>query len=99
MIRLTSAIMISAACAAMAAVFIPGLAALAAGAAQTATADQATTAQNPAAIDRDRAAACTQSWPYYEPPCLRDDRRPGERPRVVRIIAIERLALNGSHSR
>ncbi len=41
---------------------------------------------------------CTESWPYYEPACLHDSRRPGGRARVVRIISTERSAVEGSRS-
>jgi hypothetical protein len=81
MIRLTSAIMVAASCAASVAVFIPGFAPQAA-------------ARTKAGADR--PAACTQAWPYYAPPCLHDDRPAGARPRVVRIIAIERIAPDRS---
>jgi hypothetical protein len=89
MIRFTSAIMVSAACALTVVVFMPGFVPQVA----------AHTAQSPARAATERTVACTQSWPYYEPACLHDDRQPGGHARIVRIIPIERTALTDSASR
>jgi len=40
------------------------------------------------------AAACVQAWPYYEPSCLRDARRPGSSVRVVRVITAGKPAAD-----
>jgi len=43
---------------------------------------------------RPLGAACSQSaWPYYEPACLRDRRRPAGRAREVRVVSAERLSF------
>ncbi len=36
-----------------------------------------------------RRAVCTRAWPYYEPACLRDDRRSDGKVRVVRVIVAD----------
>jgi hypothetical protein len=41
---------------------------------------------------RERKIICTQSWPYYENSCLRDDRQTNAAHRVVRVIAANRAA-------
>lgn len=46
-----------------------------------------------AAVDR---PACTESWPFYEASCLRDDRQPEGKARAVRIVSADRLAPAGS---
>lgn len=44
-----------------------------------------------------RNTICTQSWPYYEPSCLREGTAPGHNPRVVRVVTADR-AVTGSIS-
>jgi hypothetical protein len=57
------------------------------------------TAGKPEAIEpnigngsHERKIVCAQSWPYYEPACLRDGRQSNGSPRVVRVIAHDRTA-------
>ncbi len=50
--------------------------------------------QNVGNGSRDRKNACAQSWPYYEPSCLRDGRQADGNARVVRVIAIDRSAAS-----
>jgi hypothetical protein len=72
---------------------IPGLAPeVSARTADEIVAAQATTIESPS------AAACTESWPYYRPACLHDSRQPGGLARTVRVISIERSAVESSGS-
>ena len=41
-------------------------------------------------IAESHKATCSQGWPYYEPACLRDDRRSDRKIRVVRVIVTDR---------
>lgn len=97
MIGKISAILVSAACAYVLVTLLSGFAsALVASAAPQPAAPQIASALKAQAADR--KAACAESWPYYEPQCLRDDRQPGGRARIVRIVSIERTALRASAS-
>lgn len=97
MIGRASAIMAAAASAALIVVLIPGFAPqVAAHASQPAFTERAPTAVAPRAAGHERKIVCRESWPYYEPACLRDDRQPDGRARVVRVISIERTSLAGS---
>ena len=35
-----------------------------------------------------RKAGCTQGWPYYDPSCLHDGRRPDGKARAVRVVTV-----------
>ncbi len=48
--------------------------------------------QNLSNSSRDPKIVCEQSWPYYEPSCLRDARAAAGNPRVVRVIIADRAA-------
>jgi hypothetical protein len=48
------------------------------------------TAQRPSRTSQEIVTVCTESWPYYQPACLHDSRRPGGQARAVRIISTER---------
>ena len=37
------------------------------------------------------AVACSQTWPYYERACLRDDRQAPSTAMIVRIVSTDRL--------
>lgn len=39
-------------------------------------------------------SGCMQAWPYYEPSCLRNSRRPNGDTRIVRVIADDRSVAN-----
>jgi hypothetical protein len=94
MVGRASAIMAAAACAALIVVLMPGFAPqVAAHAAQPAFTQPAATAAHPPAAGHGRKIACRESWPYYEPACLRDNRQPDGRARVVRVISIERASF------
>ena len=72
---------------------IPGLAPeVSARTADKIIATRLATAENPT------LTACTESWPYYQPECLRDDRQPDGRARAVRIISAEHSAVESSGS-
>lgn len=97
MIGKISAIAAAALCALLLVAIISGFAPpVAAHAAQTAEQMDARTAGTAAPVGR---PACVEVWPYYEPACLHDARQPGGRARVVRVVSIERTALESLTSR
>jgi|HubBroStandDraft_1064217.scaffolds.fasta_scaffold926252_1 hypothetical protein len=61
------------------------------------TADKIVVAQ-PTTAEGSSATECTESWPYYQPACLRDSRQPGGLARTVRIISTERSGVESSGS-
>jgi hypothetical protein len=56
-------------------------------AAPIAAANRTGVEQRPPGGSRNRKIACVESWPYYEPSCLQDDRPPDGRGRIVRMIS------------
>jgi hypothetical protein len=70
---------------------IPGLAhEVSAPTADETVAAKPLTTQSPSRTSREAVTVCTESWPYYQPACLHDSRRPGGQARAVRIISTER---------
>jgi hypothetical protein len=87
------AVVVAAVCAAVIVGFIPAPApAVAAGTPQavhaqlTGNSESSTPAVVAARIPEIGRIGCTHGWPYYEPSCLRDDRRPDGKARVVRVV-------------
>jgi hypothetical protein len=81
------AIVAAAACAAVIVGFIP-----------TPTSTPADTARAPqsTAVVADQSAvmplpdSCMQGWPNYDQACLNDNRRPNGKPRVARVVSMDR---------
>lgn len=100
MIGKISAILASAACAYLLVTLVPGFTPeVAARAAPQPALPQAATGHDTTAAALHRKPACVETWPYYEPECLRDDRQPDGRARIVRIVSTERTAPRGFASR
>ncbi len=72
----------------------PAAAAADAGPAQAITSSLAAPMQvavsEPATANQPDVHNCTQAWPYYEPSCLRNGRRPDGNTRIVRLIDDDR---------
>jgi hypothetical protein len=90
MLGKTTAIMLAAACATVIVVFMPGFAQPVS--ANTAPSIQQTAVADPGNRTEPQKLACTQSWPFYEIACLHDDRQPGGKARIVRVIRLDRQA-------
>ena len=60
-------------------------------AAAAATPAKLSNTQNNVAINNAVTATCTQTWPYYEQSCLRDNRRTGGAP-TARVISLNEPA-------
>ena len=97
MIKKILAIVAAAACAGAIIEFIPEAAPAVAAGVSTAAQSHGTSVSDrakPAVLDaariaERRKAVCAQAWPYYEPACLRDDRRSDGKVRVVRVIVAD----------
>jgi hypothetical protein len=95
MIKNILAVVAAAACAGAIIEFIPEAApAVAAGVSTASHGTSVSDRAKPAVLDATRIperrkAICAQAWPYYEPACLRDDRRSDGKVRVVRVIVAD----------
>ena len=95
MFRSVLAITVAAACAAVFVGFVPQPAPAVAAVETPEPGAPGTAKHETGVADIDvRAAACGQAWPYYEPSCLRDARRPGSSVGVVRVIAAGKPAAD-----